>query len=58
VWLNKVSNLYTIMSPTERCSEKSARNFVGRRTDKEDALQRLDKLTHHEARLEWPLRKF
>jgi hypothetical protein len=39
------------MSPlTERCSEKYAKRLIGR-TDLEDALRRLDKLTHEEARM-------
>ena len=32
----------------ERCSEKYAKRVIGR-TDLEDALKRLDKLTHEEA---------
>ena len=32
----------------ERCSEKYAKRVIGR-TDLEDALRRLDKLTHEEA---------
>jgi hypothetical protein len=32
----------------ERCSEKYAKKVIGR-TDMEDALKRLDKLTHEEA---------
>jgi hypothetical protein len=39
------------MSPlTEECSEKYGRKLIGR-TDMEDALKRLDKLTHEEARM-------
>ena len=39
------------MSPlTERCSEKYGKKLIGR-TDLEDALKRLDKLTHEEARM-------
>ena len=34
----------------ERCIEKYARKLIGR-TDIEDALKRLDKLTHEEARM-------
>jgi hypothetical protein len=33
---------------TERCSEKYAKKLIGR-TEIEDALKRLDKLTHEEA---------
>ena len=33
---------------TKRCSEKYAKKLIGR-TDVEDALKRLDKLTHEEA---------
>jgi hypothetical protein len=37
------------MSPlTERCSEKYGKKLIGK-TDMEDALKRLDKLTHEEA---------
>jgi hypothetical protein len=35
---------------TERCSEKYGKKLIGR-TDMEDALKRLDKLTHEEARM-------
>ena len=35
---------------TERCSEKFGKKLIGR-TDIEDALQRLDKLTQEEARM-------
>ena len=35
---------------TERCSEKYGKKLIGR-TDLEDALKRLDKLTHEEARM-------
>ena len=39
------------MSPlTERCLEKRAKKLIGR-TDLEDALNRLDKLTHEEAQM-------
>jgi hypothetical protein len=39
------------MSPlTKRCSEKNGKKLVGR-TDMEDALKRLDKLTQEEARM-------
>jgi hypothetical protein len=39
------------MSPlTKRCSEKYGKKLIGR-TDLEDALKRLDKLTHEEARM-------
>ena len=39
------------MSPlTERCSEKYGKKLIGR-TDMEDALKRLDKLTQEEARM-------
>ena len=34
----------------ERCIEKYAKKLIGR-TDIEDALKRLDKLTHEEARM-------
>jgi hypothetical protein len=34
----------------ERCIEKYAKRLIGR-TDIEDALKRLDKLTHEEARM-------
>jgi hypothetical protein len=34
----------------ERCIEKYAEKLIGR-TDIEDALKRLDKLTHEEARM-------
>jgi hypothetical protein len=34
----------------ELCSEKYAKKLIGR-TDVEDALKRLDKLTHEEARM-------
>jgi hypothetical protein len=34
----------------ERCSEKYAKKLIGR-TDMDDALKRLDKLTHEEARM-------
>jgi hypothetical protein len=34
----------------ERCIEKYAKKLIGR-TDMEDALKRLDKLTHEEARM-------
>ena len=41
----------TSMSPlTEKCSGKFAKRLVGR-TDLEDALKRLDKLTQEEARM-------
>jgi hypothetical protein len=41
----------TSMSPlTEQCSEKFAKRLVGR-TDLEDALKRLDKLTQEEVRM-------
>ena len=33
---------------TERCAEKYAKKLIGR-TEIEDALKRLDKLTHEEA---------
>ena len=35
---------------TERCLEKFAKKLIGR-TDMEDALKRLDKLTQEEARM-------
>ena len=35
---------------TERCSEKYVKKLIGR-SDLEDALMRLDKLTHEEARM-------
>ena len=35
---------------TERCSEKYGKRLIGR-TDIEDALKRLDRLTHEEARM-------
>jgi hypothetical protein len=35
---------------TERCSEKYGKKLIGR-TDMEDALKRLDKLTQEEARM-------
>jgi hypothetical protein len=35
---------------TERCSEKYAKRLIGK-TDMEDALKRLDKLTQEEARM-------
>ena len=35
---------------TERCSEKYGKKLIGR-TDLEDALKRLDKLTQEEARM-------
>jgi hypothetical protein len=39
------------MSPvTEECSEKYGKRLIGR-TDMEDALKRLDKLTNEEARM-------
>jgi hypothetical protein len=39
------------MSPlTERCSEKFGKRLIGK-TDMEDALKRLDKLTQEEARM-------
>jgi hypothetical protein len=39
------------MSPlTERCTEKYGKKLIGR-TDLEDGLKRLDKLTHEEARM-------
>ena len=39
------------MSPvTEECPEKYGKRLIGR-TDMEDALKRLDKLTHEEARM-------
>ena len=39
------------MSPlTERCSEKYGKKLLGK-TDMEDALKRLDKLTHEESRM-------
>jgi hypothetical protein len=39
------------MSPvTEECPEKFGMRLIGR-TDMEDALKRLDKLTHEEARM-------
>jgi hypothetical protein len=39
------------MSPlTERCSEKYGKKLIGK-ADLEDALKRLDKLTHEEARM-------
>jgi methyl coenzyme M reductase subunit D len=39
------------MSPLiERCSEKYVKKLIGR-TDMDDALKRLDKLTHEEARM-------
>jgi Tfp pilus assembly PilM family ATPase len=34
----------------ERCSEKYVKKLIGR-TDLEDALKRLDQLTHEEARM-------
>ena len=34
----------------ERCSEKHAKKLIGR-TDLEDTLNRLDKLTHEQARM-------
>jgi hypothetical protein len=34
----------------ERCVEKYAKRLIGR-TDVEDAMKRLDKLTHEEARM-------
>jgi hypothetical protein len=40
----------TISSLTEGCSEKYGKRLIGR-TDMEDALQRLDKLTQEEARM-------
>ena len=39
------------MSPiTERCSEKFGKRLIGK-TDLEDALKRLDRLTQEEARM-------
>jgi hypothetical protein len=39
------------MSPvTEECPEKYGKRLIGR-TDVEDALKRLDRLTHEEARM-------
>jgi hypothetical protein len=35
---------------TEECPEKYGKRLIGR-TDMEDALKRLDKLTHEEARM-------
>ena len=35
---------------TEECSEKYLKTLIGR-TEMEDALKRLDKLTHEEARM-------
>jgi hypothetical protein len=35
---------------TERCSEKYVKKLIGR-TEMEDALKRLDKLTQEEARM-------
>ena len=35
---------------TERCSEKYAKRLIGK-TEMEDALKRLDKLTQEEARM-------
>jgi hypothetical protein len=46
-----VSDSCINISPfTERCSEKYLKKLAGR-TDMEDALKRLDKLTHEEARM-------
>jgi len=46
-----VSDISTIVPRlTERASEKYLKRLVGR-TDMEDALKRLDKLTHEEARM-------
>ena len=46
----RVSNLFTNTSLTELYSEKLLKRLVGR-TDMEDALKRLDKLTQEEARM-------
>ena len=40
----------SILLLTERCSEKFGKKLIGR-TEMEDALKRLDKLTHEEARM-------
>ena len=46
-----MSHLYKIVSRlTEECSEKYMKKLVGR-TDAEDSLKRLDKLTQEEARM-------
>jgi len=46
-----VSHAFTvILQSTEPCSEKFVKKLFGR-TDLEDALKRLDKLTHEEARM-------
>ena len=46
----RVGNSYTIPPPTEISSEKYLKKLAGR-NDIEDALKRLDKLTHEEARM-------
>ena len=43
-------SITTMSTLTERCSEKLGKKLIGR-TDMEDALQRLDKLTQEEARM-------
>jgi hypothetical protein len=48
-WLSKLFSTSTIPL-TERFSEKYGKKLIGR-TDMEDALKRLDKLTHEEARM-------
>jgi hypothetical protein len=48
-WLSKLFSTSMILL-TERCSEKFAKKLIGG-TDIEDALKRLDKLTHEEARM-------
>jgi len=49
--VERVSHTFTdIWQSTEPCSEKYAKKLFGR-TDLEDALKRLDKLTHEEARI-------
>ena len=42
--------LYKYKMLTERCAEKYLKKLIGR-TDMEDALKRLDKLTQEEARM-------
>jgi hypothetical protein len=47
--ISECSNSRTSVPPlTERCSEKYSKKLIGR-TDLEDALNRLDKLTHEQA---------
>jgi hypothetical protein len=48
-WLSKLFSASMILL-TERCSETFAKKLIGR-TDMEDALKRLDKLTVEEARM-------